>query len=123
MHTEIVERGCDAALDRAAHCFGNDDSAWRRQRLQPRRNVNAVAVDVAIRALVHVTQVHADAEAQPTIVGNVTRRGVKRALHGERRGDGAGCRFEHRQHGISDGIDDAPVMCGDLLSEHGVGGL
>ena len=47
--TAIVEGRRDAALDGAAHGLGHDDAARCRERLQAGGDVDAVAVDVAVR--------------------------------------------------------------------------
>ena len=69
LRAEIVESRRDAGLDRAANRLGHDDAAGRRNRLQPRGDVHAVAVRIAVGRLDHVAQVHADAKAQAPVLG------------------------------------------------------
>ena len=52
----------------AENSLGHEDAAWLRQRLEPRRDVDAVAIEVAALDH-HVAEVDSDAKDDPPILG------------------------------------------------------
>ena len=59
--------------------LGNHDAARCGDRLQARGDVDAIAVDVAVRLLDHVAEVHADAKSHPAILGHARRADAARS--------------------------------------------
>ena len=89
------------------------DAARRRQSLQPRRDVDPVAINVAAVGD-HVAEIDADAKAQAALLGEIQIAVGHRALNFGRtahRVDDAG---EFRQHAVAGGLDDPAVMLADL---------
>jgi hypothetical protein len=95
----------------------NADAADRRDTLQPRRDVDAVAEEIAV-ALDHVADRNADAKAHLPAgrIGHVARAqallNVDRAAHGL---DRAGKFGEHR---VAGGIEDAAAGPRDEVIHH-----
>jgi len=67
----VLELGIDLALDRGANRFGHRHATRFGQALQPRRDVDAVAIHRAVRLLDHIAKVHADAKTHAAHVGHV----------------------------------------------------
>ena len=89
------------------------DAARRRQPLQPRRDVDAVAINIAAIGD-HVAEIDADAKSQAALLGEVQIAVGHRALDfagTAHRVDDAG---EFRQHAVAGGLDDPAVMLADL---------
>jgi hypothetical protein len=89
------------------------DAPRRRQRLQPCRDVDAIAVNV-VAVGDHVAEIDPDAKAQAALLGKIEIAVGHRALDFGRtahRVDDAG---EFRQHAVAGGLDDAAVMLADL---------
>ena len=92
---------------------GNADAARLGQRFQPRRDIDAVAENVAALGD-HVAEVDADAKPNAAVLGEIQIAVGHRALDfggAAHRIDDAG---EFRQHAVADGLDDAAVMLADL---------
>jgi hypothetical protein len=96
----------------------DEHAAGLGHRLQPRREVDAVAQQI-LAIDQHVAEVHADAKAQAP-----PRRGlaIELALHF----DGALHRFDSggkfRDQAVAGGVGDASAMALDQFGEHGAGG-
>jgi len=93
------------------------DAARCGQPLQPHRDVDAVAVNVAAIGD-HVAEIDADAKSQAALLGEIQIAVGHRALNFARtahRIDHAG---EFRQHPIAGGLDDPAVMLADLRIDH-----
>ena len=76
-----------------------------RERLQPRGDVDAVAIHIAVGLLDHVAQMHADAKAQAAVLrGHRGTTGSSARWIGERRGDRAGGGLEDREHRVAGGV-------------------
>ncbi len=109
-HRELVR---DLLVDRARHA----DAADRRDAFQPRRDVDALAEQIAV-ALHHVADRDADAERHLAArrIGHVARAqaflDVDRAAHGFDR------RRKFGQHGIARGVEDAPRGFRDEVVDH-----
>src|SRR6266849_3092984 len=88
-------------------------AALLRETLQPRRNVDAVAVDLF--ALHHdIAEVDADAEFHPALGWQIRVLGLEGGLDVDRALDRIHDAGEFRQHAITGRVNEAPVM---LLDE------
>ena len=67
---EIVERGLEPARDRVVHVTRDHDAAGRRFRLQPGRDVHAVAVEI-VAIDDQVAEMQADPEHDGGVLGLV----------------------------------------------------
>jgi hypothetical protein len=114
---ELVEGCRHAILHGPSHRLRYDDAARHRDRLQPSRDVDAVAVRVAAFGLDHVAEVHANPEAHPAIFRNGARRLVEGPLDRQCGGNRAGCGVEHREHRIAGHVDHAAAVGLDLVLE------
>jgi hypothetical protein len=65
MFAGVLEVVADAACDCGVHRLRDHHTAGFTQCLQPRGDVDSVAIDAAIRLLEDVAQVHADAKGKP----------------------------------------------------------
>ena len=92
---------------------GDADAARLGQRLQPRGDIDAVAVDV-VAIGDHVAEVDADAEGDALVLGDVGIAVGHRPLYLDR----AAHRIHHagkfHQHPVTGGLNDASVMFLDL---------
>jgi len=89
------------------------DAARRRQCLQPRRDVDAVAVNIAAVGD-HVAEIDPDAKAKAPLLGEIQIAVGHRALNfasTAHRIDNAG---EFRQEAVAGGLDDPAPMLADL---------
>src|SRR5437868_11332978 len=89
------------------------DAAWRRQPLQPHRDIDAVAINVAA-VDDQVTEIDADAKSQAAFLGKIQIAVDHRALDfagAAHRVDHAG---EFRQHAVAGGLDD-PTWCSRIF--------
>ena len=87
--------------DRHAARFG--------QTLQPRRDVDAVAIHRAVRLLDHIAQMHADAKTHAADIGHIGAGLSEFRLNSERRRYRSGSRLEHRQHRVPGHVDHSPL--------------
>ena len=113
----VGELGADPAADDTVYSVGNHDPAWLGQSLEPRRNVDTVAVDRSVLLLDHVAEVHADAKAHAPVLRHCVRSGCQTLLNRQRRIHRAGGRFEYGEHRITRHVDDSALMCFDARSE------
>src|SRR5713101_4686168 len=105
----ILETVRELVADLVAHDPRDADPARLGQRLQPRRNVDAIAVDVVILAD-DVAEIDADAELDSPFDGDAGIAFGHRTLHLDRtmhRVDDAG---ELDEEPVTGGFDDADAM-------------
>src|SRR5207248_1815103 len=96
---------------------GKADSAWLRQALEPRRQIDAVAIEVAILDD-HVAEIDADAKLDLLALGEsrIRRSHALLHIHGALYGvDHAG---ELDQHAIAHQFEDPAAMPGDQRSQN-----
>ncbi len=95
------------------HHARDADPAGLGDPLQPRGDVDAVAVDVVVFDD-HVTRIDADAELDALVLGG----SVVPCRHPPLQRDGADDRFDDAreldQDSVAGGLDDAPFVLGDL---------
>ena len=119
----VLEARADLAFNCVANRFRNRDAAGFGKRLQPGRDVHAVAIDSAISLLDHIAHVHANSKMHAAVFGDVGRRIGQLPLHCERCLDGSGGSVEYRQHGVAGGVDYKPTMHCNMFSEHGASAI
>src|SRR5438270_13272470 len=93
------------------------DAARRRQCLQPRGDVDAVAVNI-LAVGDDVAEIDPDAKAKAPLLGEIQIAVGHRALNfggAAHRVDHAG---EFRQHPVTGGLDDPTPMLADLRIDH-----
>ena len=117
LRADVFEHDLNLALDVIIGGAGDQDAARLGDRLQPRCDVDAVAIEVA--ALDHdVAEIDTDAQDDVAILGLTAVRGghallqIDGALHGV---DGAG---ELDQHAVAGHLEDAALMLGDQWLQH-----
>jgi hypothetical protein len=93
------------------------DAAWYRQPLQSRRDVDAVAVDVAAIGD-HVAEIDADAKPQAALLGEIQIAVGHRVLNFGRTAHRVDDTGKFRQHAVAGGLDDAAVILADLRFDH-----
>jgi hypothetical protein len=89
------------------------DAARRRQPLQPRRDVDAIAVNVAAIDD-DVAEIGPDAKAQALLLGEVQIAFRHRALDFAGTTHSVDDAGKFRQHAVAGGLDDPAVMLADL---------
>ena len=110
---QILEGAIEPALDLALDDRRDADPARLGERFQPRRDIDAVAVDVAVLDD-DVARIDADAELDALVLRG---RGVARRhalLHRDRAGDGFDDARELDEDAVAGGLDDAALVLGDL---------
>ena len=109
---QILEAELDLAPDMAEHRLGHQNAARLGQGFQSRRDVDAIAVEVA--ALHHdIAEVHPDAQHDLPILGYAFVGGGHGFLQLDGALDGIDCAGELDQHPVAHQLDDAAVMLGD----------
>jgi hypothetical protein len=122
LRPEIVEASLDFVPDVVIGGPGDQDAARLGDAFEPRRYVDAVAIEITALDN-HVTQIDTDAQHDAPLLGLIAVRGghalleIDRALHGV---DSAG---ELHQHAVAGNLKDAALMLGDqgfqdLLTAH-----
>ena len=109
---EILEPDVEPVADLVAHRARHADAARFRQPFQPRRDVHAVAKNVAVLDD-DVAEIDADAELDVAGRGDVGIAPRHAALHLRRAQNGVGDALELDQHAVAGGLDDAPAILGD----------
>ena len=112
MRAEGDQRKGQLALGLLPQRAGDADAGGRRQLLQPRGHVDAVAQQVAALRH-HVAKIDADSEFHALRRRQVGIAPLQRPLHGNRRSQGLHCAREFREHTVSGGVENPPVMLGD----------
>ena len=110
---EVAGGGADRAAQQLPRRLGQDDAAGRRVLLQPRREVDAVAVDVAAAAD-HLADVDRDPERDEVLGALGSALLGDRRLHGLRPFDRVERARELRQHAVAGRLDDHPMVPGGL---------
>ena len=86
------------------------DAAWLANALEPRRDVDAVAHQVAVGLLDHVAEMDPDPQYDASFSGNAFVAIGEAALHLDR----AARRLDHaaklRDHAVAGALDDAPAV-------------
>ena len=100
-----------------AHDAADADAAWVRESLQSRGDVDAVAVDGAVGLLDDLAEIHSDAVAHATVVGDAGAALLHGRLDRNRRANRAGRGLENRQHRIPGHVDDPSVMLFAMAAE------
>ncbi len=96
---------------------GDGDAARLGQRLEPRRDIDTVAENVA--ALDDdVAEIYADAEFEAAVGQNLGIARRHRALNGGGAADGGDHALELGQEAVAGGLDQAALMRGDHGLEH-----
>ena len=113
LFTEVIEGVGEPVADMIAHRARDAKAAGLRQRLQPRRNIDAVAVDVAAVGD-HVAEIDPDAKGNAFVLGHLRVAVRHRPLDL----GGAAHRIDDarkfHQHPVAGGLDDATVMLRDF---------
>jgi hypothetical protein len=109
----VLEREAQLVLDVVAHGARNADAAGFGQRLEPRRDVDAIAVDI-VAVDDDVAEIDPDAEIDAAILAQA---GVALG-HAALNFDGAAHRVDDAgeldEQPVARGLDDAPLVLGDL---------
>ncbi len=111
----IPERGADPIADAFVHDRGDANPTGLGERLQPRRDIDAVAVNVVL-VDDDVAEVDANANMNRGLAFG-QYAGRDRVLDSNRAFDRVDDARKFDQRPIADQFDDAPVMSGDLWIE------
>src|SRR5215218_3216954 len=110
MLAPILEGVGQVVADLLAHCPRDRDAASWGEGFEPRRNIHAVAIDVAVRIDNDVAEVDANAKDDPLVLeypGVAVERGP---LDLDRAGDRLHGARELDQGAVSGQLHNAPVM-------------
>ncbi len=110
---EIADREVEPRLDLAIGVLGQADGAGRRDALQTRGDVDAVAHQVAVAFLDYVAQMDADAELDAAILRHAGIALDHAVLHLDGAAHGIDHTAELDQRPIPGALDHAPVVHGD----------
>ena len=115
--SDIAQRQAELAEDRVAHRRRNADAAGLRERFEPRRDIDPVAIGSG-PVVDDVAEIDADAQQHPTLSGNIEvalrhdpldRDGAFDRAHGAR---------ELRHDAVAGDIDDCAAVLGDERQDH-----
>jgi hypothetical protein len=109
----VVERVGEPIADVVADRARDADAARFGQPIQPRGDIDAVAVDV-IAIDNHVAEIDADAEDDALILGDTRIAVDHRPLDFGRAADCVDDARKFHQHAVAGGFDDASVMLSDF---------
>jgi hypothetical protein len=118
----ILEAELQLAADLIVDGTGDEHATRRSQRFQPRRDVDAVAVDPGL-VVDHISQVETDAKPHAATLGH---RLVALGHHGldlDRALGGADDAGKLGQDTVAGGVDDAPPVPADQRQDHALMGL
>ena len=110
---EIADREVEPRLDLAIGILGQADGAGRRDALQTRGDVDAVAHQVAVAFLDHVAQMDADPEFDAAVLRHAGIALDHAVLHLNGAAHGVHHTAELDQRSIPCALDHAPVVHGD----------
>ena len=110
---EIVEAEAQLVAHLVADHPRHQNAAGFRQTLQPRRDIDPVAIDV-VAVHDHVADIDTDPEIDPRLRGNVGVSLQHAALDFDYTAHCVHDRGELDQHAIPGGLDDATAVLGDL---------
>ena len=110
---EIADREVEPRLDLAIGVLGQADGAGRRDALQTRGDVDAVAHQVAVAFLDHVAQMDADPELDAAVLRHAGIALDHAVLHLDGAAHGVHHAAELDQRSIPCALDHAPVVHGD----------
>ncbi len=109
---KILEPDLDPVRDLLVDRLGDADAADLRELLEPRGDVDAVTVYVAVLED-DVAEVDADPEADAPVLGHVGIAPLHALLHLDGATHGVGDGLELDQHAVAGGLDDATPVLGD----------
>src|SRR5271169_935374 len=107
---EIGDGEIEPALHLTISVLGEADRARRGNTFQSRRNVDAVAHQIAVALHDDVAQMYADAELDSAVLGHAGVALDHRVLDLDRAADGVDDASEFDQRAVAGALDDAPVM-------------
>jgi hypothetical protein len=110
---QILERGVELAAHLPIGVVGDQHGAGIGDSLQAGRDVDAITEDVAVLDD-DIADVHADAEFDAPVVGDVRIAFGHTHLHGNGATHGIDGAGELDQHAVAGGLDDTAGILGDL---------
>jgi hypothetical protein len=109
---DIAQRQAELAEDRFAHRGGHADAAGFGERLEPRRDIDAVAIGA--RSVVDdVAEIDADADQHPAVRWNIEVALGHNLLDGDGAFDCAHRAGELRHDAVAGNVNDGPVVLGN----------
>ena len=110
---QVLEREIDAVANLVVDSAGYADAARLGQALQPRRQIDAIALNV-IAVDHHIAEVDAEAEHDSAVFRQLGIALDNCPLHVGGHPNRAGDAVELGQHPVAHQLDDAPLVLGDL---------
>ncbi len=100
------------------HRARDRDTAGIGQALQPRRDIDAVAIHRAVGLLDDVAQVNTDAKTHLALCWQLIGHRIDGGLDGQRGSHRTGGHFENGQHRVAGHVDDAALAGLHLGPQH-----
>ena len=110
---EIADLEIEPLLDMAIGVFRQTDRAGLRDAFEPRRDIDAVAHQVAVALLDHVADMNADAENDAPVLRHAGVALDHAVLHLDRAAYGVDHAAEFDDAAVAGALDDPAVMHGD----------
>ena len=107
---QVLEGRLQPVTYRVLGRAGNRQAARLGQSLQPRGDIDAVAIDRAVVLFSDVSYMHADAKAHLTIIRKVRSQFIQPLLNPECRRHGSDGGFERCEDRIPGHVDHAALM-------------
>ncbi len=117
MAAAIAKGEIELVPDLIVRRAGNGDAAGQSERLNARRDVDAVAEDV-LAIDDHIADVDADAELEPPVGRQLGVALGEGPLDLDRGVQGADHARKVAEHAVAGGADDAAVVAADRLGDH-----
>ena len=114
---DVAQGQAKLTEDRVAHVGRDADAAWLGQRLEPRRDIDPVAVS-ASSVVDDVAKIDADAQQHSPVGGNVEIALSHDLLHGDGAFDRADGARELRHDSVARDVYDRAAVPGDQRQDH-----
>ena len=118
LRSELAHRDAESVAHRTLHGFGDADAAWLGERLNARRDVDAVALHIGLAAEQHLAEVDADAKRDRLVVVALPHRLVAEfALDRDRELQRLSGAFEQGEDAVAGHVLDVTVVVADQRAD------
>ena len=113
LRSELAHRDAECVAHRTLHGLSDADSAWLGERLNSRRDVDAVTLHIGIAAEQYLADIDADAKRDRLVVGVPHGVVTKLALNGHREVQRLSRAFEQSKNTIAGDVLDPAAIIAD----------
>ena len=117
LRSELAHRDAEGVAHRTLHGFRDADPAWLGERLNARRDVDAVTLHIGLAAEQHLADVDADAKGDRLVVGMPHGFVAELALDRYRKLQRLSGALEQRKDAVAGDVLDATAVVADQRSD------